>query len=192
MRGRGRSIGLLVVMAAIAAASLPAPAGLAGMLEIASRATPLFLGRFEDWTIWEFEGNEHRICYAITGLEGASLSRSFRPALIVTLKPNQQQAPGQHAVHEFSVRSDKIAHHGGRLQAEVGGRRFPLFKKDDHAWLDSNVAAETTLLDAMRLALTLTVRGTGGGSRFTERFSLRGFTRAEEAMSDICLSSSRT
>ncbi len=148
---------------------------------------PFFLGRFDDWTVWEIDGNEGRICYTITGLQGsAPLSMDFLPALLVSPRTAEDTAPEGETVDEVSVRSERIARHKGRIRAEIGDRSFPMFKRDGHAWLDGDEAAERALLDAMRRGVAMTVRGLGGKTAFAERFSLLGFTKAQAALSEIC------
>ncbi|MGI9488779.1 MAG: hypothetical protein ACR2RF_23420 [Geminicoccaceae bacterium] len=170
-----------------ASLSLPAFGVAAAVGDAGSGPIPLFLGRFEDWTIWEVQGNEHRICYMITGLNGRENSSNFWPALFVTVKP------GKHAQNEVSIRSKKIASHDGALRAEIGARRFPLFKRRERAWLKGDEEDEKELLKAMRKGLTMTVRDASKKTGFAESFSLIGFTKAEEALPDICsLSAGRT
>lgn len=188
MQRRTQTTGLLLALAFAVVSFLPTVNVPAATLEIANRTTPLFLGRFGNWTIWEIERNEHRICYIVTGLEGELPANDFRPALIVTLKPGDENTPGQGQIKEVSVRSKKIALHQGRLEALIEPRTFPLFKRGEHAWLDSSLSSEADLLAAMRLGSTMTVQDVIGKHNFSERFSLNGFTKAEEAMVDLCMS----
>lgn len=177
--------GFLVAVTVVACLSLPAFGIAAAVSDADSRPIPLFLGRFEDWTIWEIQGNEHRICYMITGLKGRQRFSNLRPALFVTVKP------GEDTPNEVSVRSKKIASHDGAIRAEIGARSFPLFRRHERAWLDGDEENEKELLKAMRRGVTMTVRDASGKATFAESFSLIGFTKAEQALSDICSLSAR-
>lgn len=67
---------------------------------------------------------------------------------------------------------------------EVGGRTYPMFTEGETAWSDNQDAA---LVAEMRRKLTLSVKATSSaGTDTLDTFSLRGFSRAHDALNAQC------
>lgn len=69
---------------------------------------------------------------------------------------------------------------------DVDGRKFKLYTVDDTAWVE-NAKTEAKLVAAMRKGKKMTIRGTSKrGTKTTDRYSLKGFTRAHKAINRAC------
>jgi hypothetical protein len=69
---------------------------------------------------------------------------------------------------------------------EVGGAKFALYTQNDGAWI-KNVADEARMVDAMRKAADVTVKGTSGkGANSTDQYSLKGLPQALDRVDQEC------
>ncbi|MEL6962792.1 MAG: hypothetical protein AAFO01_08560 [Pseudomonadota bacterium] len=207
MHKRGMTLGMvrLAAMAVASLALLPITFVHAAEFGGSSLSTRLFLGRINNWMIWEFDGNDGRFCFITSSPMGTSPLRIGRSELWVTQRPIENDHGGREHVFEVSFQSEKIVSHDGEVRIEVGDQELSTFiKEDDRIWLDASVQAIDELLRAMidreavhadeqrrdpRSELTtpmLTIRGIGGTMAFVEQFSLLGFTEAKAVMDDHC------
>lgn len=161
--------------------SIQRPPG-AMTLQIVNFQIPLFLGRFDDWTLWEIDGNDGRICYIETeaSLPKGDTIHQVKPAVLVT------RLPGPEVVDEVSVRSGYAHKQDSTVRVEVDSVRFDVFRKDSRVWSVDREADEK-LLAAMRKGTSMKLRGKAESGKIIEDFfSLIGLTRAHEVMSDLC------
>ena len=69
---------------------------------------------------------------------------------------------------------------------EVGGAKFAMYTQNDGAWI-KNVTEEARMVDAMRKAADVTVKGTSGkGANSTDQHSLKGLAQALERVEQEC------
>jgi Invasion associated locus B (IalB) protein len=70
--------------------------------------------------------------------------------------------------------------------AEIGTAKFGMYTTNDGAWI-KNVADEARMIDAMRKAADLTIKGTSGrGMQSTDRYSLKGLAQALDRAEQEC------
>lgn len=68
----------------------------------------------------------------------------------------------------------------------IDDKSYSLFTKDETAWTKST-STDATMVEAMRAGRRLTVEGLSKrGTKTTDRFSLKGFTRAHDAIGKAC------
>ena len=72
------------------------------------------------------------------------------------------------------------------VTVEVDGEKFKLYTVKDTAWVEDG-KVEAKLVAAMRKGRKMTVRGTSTrGTKTTDSYSLKGFTRAHKAINRAC------
>lgn len=153
------------------------------VLSLAAAAqTPEFLGSHRDWNVYAFTEDSQKICYMAsepTKQEG-DYTRRGDPAVLVTRRP------GSPAVDEVSVQPGYSYLEGSEVEVDIGGRKFMLFTRGEHAWTKSEDADEA-LISAMKRGSNMTVRGTSTRRTYSlDTYSLLGFTAAYEAMVEAC------
>ena len=75
---------------------------------------------------------------------------------------------------------------GSNVTINVDGKTFKLYTVDDTAW-GENPKTEAKLVKAMRAGKKMVIRGTSKrGTKTTDRYSLKGFTRAHKAINRAC------
>jgi Invasion associated locus B (IalB) protein len=150
---------------------------------LAHAQTPQFLGTYRDWNVYAFTQNSQKICYMASEpkKQEGNYTRRGNPAILVTRRP------GPRAVDEVSVQPGYTFLDGSEVEIEVGGRKFELFTRGEHAWTKTE-KADQELIQAMRRGLDMTVRGTSSKETYSlDTYSLLGFTNAYEAMDEACV-----
>ncbi len=75
---------------------------------------------------------------------------------------------------------------GSTATINVDGKTFKLYTVDDTAWVE-NPKTEAKLVKAMRAGKKMVIRGISKrGTKTTDRYSLKGFTRAHRAINRAC------
>ena len=100
--------------------------------------------------------------------------------LLVTHRPHKK-VKGEIGVYVgYPLKTNSI------VTVDVDGQKFKLYTEDDTAWVESG-KAEAKLVAAMRKGRKMTVRGTSKrGTKTTDSYSLKGFTRAHKAINRAC------
>lgn len=207
MLTRIRTSGLALLAAVVTASLACLPADVAKALDVSASglSTRLFLGRINNWMIWEFDGNDGRFCFMTSSPEGISPLKDPKSELWVTERPVENDDGLRDHVFEVSFRSDKIIDHNGRFQIEFEGQIFKtVIKAGDRVWLDIDAQAVNKLLENMidleaghddkkrrdpRSQPTtpiLEIHGVGGEMPFVERFSVLGFAEAKAVIDEHC------
>ncbi|MEM7020991.1 MAG: invasion associated locus B family protein [Pseudomonadota bacterium] len=155
---------------------------IAALPTLALAQTPEFLGTFRDWNVYAFTENGNKICYMAsepTKQEG-NYTRRDSPAVLVTRRP------GPKVVDEVSVQPGYSYLDGSEVEVTIGGDKFLLFTRGEHAWTKSE-EADQALIVGMKRGTDMSVRGTSVKNTFSlDTYSLLGFTKAYEAMINAC------
>jgi hypothetical protein len=140
------------------------------------------LGVFHDWSAYSATSGASQICFVV----GKPADVTPRPDgyaqgyLYLTDRPDAQISNEFNLIAGFALAADQP----GTLT--VDGQSFPLFERDDAAWL-KDVTQNGKLAGAMRAGSSLVVDlVSGGGDKVRETFSLSGATAASKAKSDAC------
>jgi hypothetical protein len=144
--------------------------------------TPQFLGSHRDWNVYAFTEDSQKICYMASEpkKQEGDYTRRGDPAVLVTRRP------GPKVVDEVSVQPGYSYLEGSEVEVTIGGRKFSLFTRGEHAWAKSE-DADQALITAMKGGNDMTVRGTSTRRTYSlDTYSLLGFTAAYEAMVDAC------
>ena len=140
------------------------------------------LGDFSDWSAFKYEEDGNLVCFMAsepTKAEGAYSKRGQIHAMVT-------HRPGEKRTDEVSIQAGYAYQDGSPVEVEVGTLKVRLFTEGESAW---TVDKETDkkLVQAMIKGSTMTVEGTSArGTNTKDTYSLSGFTRAYQAISQAC------
>ncbi len=147
---------------------------------------PRFLGGYHDWDAFTLtERTGQKICYIVSVPKSWSASRRNarrgRIYVTVTHRPRAKIRDQVNFVMGYPLKSDS------EVTVTVDGKtRLKLFTEGDGAWTYSE-KDDRRLVAAMKRGLKMTVIGVSRrGTRTTDRYSLKGFTAAYNAISKAC------
>jgi hypothetical protein len=207
MRKTTSRITLPAAIAMIGLAALPIDITNAVRADSVIVSTRLFLGRINNWMIWEYKGNEGRFCFITSSPEGTSPLRQPSPELWVTQRPLLEDGAAKGHVFEVSVTAEEFAGRegGARLQMKVGRQKRVMAIIGDRFWLQSEPDAVEELLKVM-LDLEadyqkkkrrdprsepeipmIDVRSPGKKPSIAAQFSVLGLTKAKSAIEERCM-----
>lgn len=157
---------------------------LVSLLPVAAMASdPVHIGEFGKWDAYEFEEpGGGKVCYMMAKPdkhEGAYSKRGEIVALIT-------HRPSEGTKNVFSYMAGYGYKKGADVNLSIDGRKFTLFTQNDMAWA-ADAAADTALSAAIQKGSTMTIQGTSArGTKTKDTFSLRGSTKAYEAITKAC------
>jgi len=150
----------------------------------AGGAKPTLLGQYGEWGAYTASPGGKKICFAIakpstseTTPPGKSRNPSF---MFISTRPGDRVANELSIVigYPFKATSDATV--------EVGSVSYALYTQQDGAWI-KNATEETRLIDAMRAAQNVVVKGVSAkGTHSTDVFSLKGFAQALDRSDQDC------
>ena len=168
-----------------AAPQQPKPAATASTpAKPAGDAQPTLLGQYADWGAYTATPGGNKICFALAKPKSSKTEppgRKRDPAYIFV-----STRPAEKVKNELSVAIGYPFKSSSDATAEIGTATFAMYTQNDGAWI-KNVAEETRLLDAMRKAADLTVKGTSrSGTQSTDQYSLKGLAQALDRIEQEC------
>jgi len=140
------------------------------------------LGDFDDWSSFQFTENGNKACYMASQPKKAEGNYKKRGDVyaIVTHRPGEKLRDEVSILAGYSYKKDS------EVQVAIGKAKFALFTQEDGAWAKDK-KSDTTLVKAMIKGSTMVVKGTSTrGTKTTDTFSLKGFTKAYEAIGKAC------
>ena len=140
------------------------------------------LGDFSDWSAFRYEDNGNRVCFMAsepTKAEGAYTQRGKIHAMVT-------HRPGEERNDEVSIQAGYPYEEESLVDVQVGAMKLNLFTQGDSAWaVDKDT--DKQLVQAMIKGSTMVVQGTSArGTNTKDTYSLSGFTRAYQAISQAC------
>jgi hypothetical protein len=168
-----------------AAPQQPKPAATASApAKPADEAQPTLLGQYADWGAYTATPGGNKICFALAKPKSSKTEppgRKRDPAYIFV-----STRPAEKVKNELSVAIGYPFKSSSDATAEIGAATFAMYTQNDGAWI-KNVAEETRLVDAMRKAADLTVKGTSrSGTQSTDQYSLKGLAQALDRIEQEC------
>jgi hypothetical protein len=147
-------------------------------------AQPTLLGQFGGWGAYRAAAGGRKLCFALakpTASKTKPAGRTRDPAyMFVATRPNEKVRD------EVSVHIGYPFKGGSDANLEVGGTRFALYTQGDGAWI-KNAADEARMVEAMRRAGDVTMRGTSAkGAETTDVFSMKGLAQALDRVAQEC------
>src|SRR3984957_9581943 len=157
----------------------PAPAA-----AVAGDTEPALMGQFGTWGAYTATPNGKRVCFALA-----------KPTTSKTNPPNRPRdpayafvstRPAEKVVNEVSIMMGYMLKPGSESTIEVGGAAYAMYTQGDGFWI-KNAAEEERMVDAMRKAADVTVKGMSAkGTETIDVFSLKGLSQALDRVAQDC------
>jgi hypothetical protein len=171
------------------AAANPAPAKpetkpAAAAASVAGGAEPTLIGQFGTWGAYTATPNGKKVCFALAKPSSSKTNPPNRPrdpayAFVST-------RPAEKVTNEVSVMIGYAVKPGSESTLEVGGASYAMYTQGDGLWI-KNAAEEERMVDAMRKAADVTVKGVSAkGTETTDTFSLKGLAQALDRLAQDC------
>lgn len=140
------------------------------------------LGDYSDWSAFKYQEDGKPICFMAsepTKAEGSYTVRGEIHAMVT-------HRPGESRIDEVSIQAGYPYKEGAPVEVQVGSMKVRLFTEGQSAWAVDKETDEK-LVQAMIKGNTMIVQGTSArGTNTTDTYSLSGFTRAYQAISQAC------
>jgi hypothetical protein len=169
-------------------AAKPAPAAPAAAPAAASAAAggaePTLIGQFGTWGAYSATPNGKKVCFALAKPTSSKTNPPNRPrdpayAFVST-------RPAEKVINEVSIMIGYALKPGSESSLEVGGASYAMYTQGDGLWI-KNAAEEERMVDAMRKAADVTVKGISAkGTETTDTFSLKGLAQALDRIAQDC------
>lgn len=163
-------LGLSLVAAIAAAPSSPA------------RSEDKVLGLFDDWGAQTFleKGKKGCSIWSQPNKEGGKAKKRGAVYVYVTHRTWEKRVDEVSLVAGYTYKKESTVH------ARIGGEKFTLFTDGDTAW-NRSPKEDKSLVAAMRRGNSMVVTGVPKkGKQTTDTYSLKGFSKAYEAIGKAC------
>lgn len=149
----------------------------------AHASDPVNIGTFGKWEAFEFEEpGGGKVCYMMAKPDKDEGDYSKRGEIVALIT----HRPAEGTKNVFSYMAGYSYKKGADVNLSVDGKKFTLFTQNDMAWA-ADAAADTALANAIQKGTTMVVKGVSGrGTKTTDTFSLKGSTKAYEAITKAC------
>jgi hypothetical protein len=150
----------------------------------AGGAEPTLIGQFGTWGAYTAAPNGKKVCFALAKPSSSKTNPPNRPrdpayAFVST-------RPAEKVINEVSVMIGYALKPGSESSLEVGGASYAMYTQGDGLWI-KNAAEEERMVDAMRKAADVTVKGVSAkGTETTDTFSLKGLSQALDKLAQDC------
>uniref|UniRef100_Q07VN4 Invasion associated locus B family protein n=1 Tax=Rhodopseudomonas palustris (strain BisA53) TaxID=316055 RepID=Q07VN4_RHOP5 len=173
-----------LALAQSAAKNAPAKPAPAAAPAATGGAEPQLIGQFGTWGAYVANPNGKKVCFALA-----------KPSSSKTIPPNRPRDPAyafistrptEKVVNEVSVMIGYPLKPGSESTLEVGGASYAMYTQGDGIWI-KNAAEEERLVEAMRKAADVTVKGVSAkGTQTSDTFSLKGLAQALDKLAQDC------
>ncbi len=163
-------VSAFVLAAAILAAAAPV------------RAEADFVQAYEDWTLQTNGQGEKRICLLWSLPQKAQGKYKKRGNIYAYVT----HRPANDSFNEISILAGYTYRKESTVSVGIGKRKFKMFTDGNTAWNHTS-KEDAQMVRAMRAGNTMVVRGVSSrGTKTTDTYSLRGFTKAYQALAKAC------
>jgi hypothetical protein len=147
-------------------------------------AEPTLIGQFGPWGAYTATPNGKKVCFALAKPSSSKTNPPNRPRdpayVFVSTRPAEK------VVNEVSIMIGYSLKPGSESTLEVGGASYAMYTQGDGLWI-KNAAEEERMVDAMRKAADVTVKGVSAkGTETTDVFSLKGLAQALDRLAQDC------
>jgi len=145
---------------------------------------PTLIGQFGTWGAYMATPNGKKVCFALAKPSSSKTNPPNRPrdpayAFIST-------RPAEKVTNEVSIMIGYALKPGSESTLEVGGAAYAMYTQGDGLWI-KNAAEEERMVDAMRKAADVTVKGVSSkGTETIDVFSLKGLSQALDRVAQDC------
>jgi invasion protein IalB len=150
----------------------------------AGGAEPTLLGQYGTWGAYTAAPAGKKVCFALAKPSSSKTNPPNRPrdpayAFVST-------RPAEKVINEVSIMIGYQLKPGSESSLEVGGANYVMYTQGDGLWI-KNAAEEERMVDAMRKAADVTVKGMSAkGTETTDTFSLKGLAQALDRIAQDC------
>ena len=147
-------------------------------------AEPTLIGQFGPWGAYTATPNGKKVCFALAKPSSSKTNPPNRPrdpayAFVST-------RPAEKVINEVSIMIGYTLKPGSDSTLDVGGASYAMYTQGDGLWI-KNAAEEERMVDAMRKAADVTVKGVSAkGTETTDVFSLKGLSQALDRLAQDC------
>ncbi len=165
-------------------APAPAPKPAVAAPAAAGGAEPTLIGQFGTWGAYTATPNGRKVCFALAKPSSSKTNPPNRPrdpayAFVST-------RPAEKVTNEVSIMIGYALKPGSESSLEVGGASYAMYTQGDGLWI-KNAAEEERMVDAMRKAADVTVKGVSAkGTETIDTFSLKGLSQALDKLAQDC------
>ncbi|MEA2795426.1 MAG: hypothetical protein QOI87_2806 [Bradyrhizobium sp.] len=151
---------------------------------VAGPPEPTLIGQFGTWGAYTATPNGKKVCFALAKPSSSKTNPPNRPrdpayAFVST-------RPAEKVTNEVSVMIGYTLKPGSESTLDVGGASYAMYTQGDGLWI-KNAAEEERMVDAMRKASDVTVKGMSAkGTETTDTFSLKGLSQALDKLAQDC------
>ena len=145
---------------------------------------PTLIGQYGTWGAYAATPNGKKVCFALAKPSSSKTNPPNRPrdpayAFIST-------RPAEKVTNEVSIMIGYALKPGSESTLEVGGAAYAMYTQGDGLWI-KNAAEEERMVDAMRKAADVTVKGVSSkGTETIDVFSLKGLAQALDRVAQDC------
>jgi hypothetical protein len=145
---------------------------------------PTLIGQFGTWGAYTATPNGKKVCFALAKPSSSKTNPPNRPrdpayAFVST-------RPAEKVTNEVSIMIGYALKPGSESSLEVGGASYAMYTQGDGLWI-KNAAEEERMVDAMRKAADVTVKGVSAkGTETIDTFSLKGLSQALDKLAQDC------
>lgn len=145
---------------------------------------PILLGQFGDWGAYTATPGGKKVCFALAKPATSQTNPPNRPRdqayMFISSRPAEKVRDEVSVVIGYGFKPNTDAN------LEIGGAQYAMYTQSDGAWI-KNAAEESRLVDAMRKAGDVTVKGTSArGTATIDIFSLKGLSQALDRVGQEC------
>ncbi len=141
------------------------------------------LQKFEDWSAFSATGTP-KVCFAVARPKTMTPKTAKRGPVFFYIS----QWPADQVAGEVSVKMGYPFKPGATATVSVGTQKFPLFTKDEGAFIEK-VEAEKGLIEALKKGTTMKIDGKSArGTATTDVYSLEGLGDALDRIAKECSS----
>ena len=167
-----------------AGAAKSAPAAAPAAPATAGGAEPTLIGQYGTWGAYTATPAGKKVCFALAKPSSSKTNPPNRPrdpayAFVST-------RPAEKVINEVSIMIGYTLKPGSESTLEVGGASYAMYTQGDGLWI-KNAAEEERMVDAMRKAADVTVKGVSAkGTETVDTFSLKGLSQALDRLAQDC------
>ena len=140
------------------------------------------IGTFGVWSAYVFDENGGKVCYMAAKPDKAEGKYAKRGDIVAMIT----HRPGEGTKNVFSYMSGYGYKKGSDVNLTVDAKKFTLFTQNDMAWA-ADAGADANIATAIKNGSKMVVKGVSGkGTETKDSFSLKGSTKAYEAITKAC------
>lgn len=141
-----------------------------------------FVGTFGNWHVQTYEEGGGKVCLMWSKPEKSSGNYTRRGDIYAYVT----QRPAKKRLNEISISIGYPFKKGSNLSIQIDKAKFSMFTDGDTAW-NRRPEADAKMVKAMQVGATMTAQGVSGrGTKTTDIFSLKGFTKGYAAVNRAC------